>query len=551
MASLLARPIRAARSTCSSTSAASTTPTATRGFEVVFTSARWPKTPPPLEGPRRRRGPELARSTRHVRLEGARTGSSARPTTCSASFRGHPDLRRILMYPEFEGHPLRKDYPARRRSRSSSTATEKFGVRPRRSAARPTPFRPRRGHELQGRRSSRPAGEAPKKELMEPIDLDLEEGELELPAEPMRLNMGPSHPAMHGTVRIVLELDGETIDKVDVQIGYLHRGFEKMCERGTWAQVFPYVDRLNYVSPMLNNVGYALAVEKLLGMTGARALPVVPRDRSASSRASATTSRATAPWPWSSGRSRRSCGSSRPRDDLGHPRGGDRRAPDAQLRPRRRHGRSRRPPKLQGRWSARCPRVLGILAEARRCCSRTASSSTASRASGDLARRTRSRSGGRARCLAPTGVLDYDVRKDAPVPRSTARSSSTCRSAPPATTTTASCAASKRSGRDPHPRAVPATDAGRGPPSTSTTRASCCRPRGRLHDHRGDHPALQARDGGRQGARRRGVLVHRGRQRRARLLPRVRRQRHAVPRAHPAAVLSVHLQACRSSSRAT
>ncbi len=98
---------------------------------------------------------------------------------------------------------------------------------------------------------------------MEPIDIELEEGELELPAEPMHLNMGPSHPAMHGTVRIVLELSGETIEKADVQIGYLHRAFEKMCERGTWAQVFPYTDRLNYVSPMLNNVGYALAVEKL------------------------------------------------------------------------------------------------------------------------------------------------------------------------------------------------------------------------------------------------------------------------------------------------
>jgi NADH-quinone oxidoreductase subunit D len=98
---------------------------------------------------------------------------------------------------------------------------------------------------------------------MEPNDLDLEENELELPSEPMHLNMGPSHPAMHGTVRIVLELSGETIVKSDVQIGYLHRGFEKMCERGTWTQVFPYVDRLNYVSPMLNNVGYALAVEKM------------------------------------------------------------------------------------------------------------------------------------------------------------------------------------------------------------------------------------------------------------------------------------------------
>lgn len=102
---------------------------------------------------------------------------------------------------------------------------------------------------------------------MEPLDLELEEGELELPSDPMHLNMGPSHPAMHGTVRVVLELDGEIIKKADVQIGYLHRGFEKMCERGTWAQVFPYADRLNYVSPMLNNVGYALAVEKLAGIS--------------------------------------------------------------------------------------------------------------------------------------------------------------------------------------------------------------------------------------------------------------------------------------------
>src|SRR5208282_4883774 len=74
---------------------------------------------------------------------------------------------------------------------------------------------------------------------MEPIDIELEEGELELPAEPMHLNMGPSHPAMHGTVRMVLELSGETIVKSDVQVGYLHRGFEKMCglavpERCQW-----------------------------------------------------------------------------------------------------------------------------------------------------------------------------------------------------------------------------------------------------------------------------------------------------------------------------
>lgn len=100
---------------------------------------------------------------------------------------------------------------------------------------------------------------------MEPADdLAHDEAALELHADPMRLNMGPSHPAMHGTIRMVLDLDGETVVNLDVQPGYLHRGFEKSCERGTWSQVFPYADRLNYVSPMLNNVGWSLAVEKLL-----------------------------------------------------------------------------------------------------------------------------------------------------------------------------------------------------------------------------------------------------------------------------------------------
>jgi NADH-quinone oxidoreductase subunit D len=65
---------------------------------------------------------------------------------------------------------------------------------------------------------------------------------------------------------MVVDVDGEQIRNVDVQIGYLHRGFEKMCERGTWTQCFPYTDRLNYVSPMLCNVGFALAVEKLAGI---------------------------------------------------------------------------------------------------------------------------------------------------------------------------------------------------------------------------------------------------------------------------------------------
>jgi NADH-quinone oxidoreductase subunit D len=89
----------------------------------------------------------------------------------------------------------------------------------------------------------------------------------ELPTEPMVVNMGPSHPAMHGTIRMVLTLDGERVRHADIEMGYMHRCFEKEAEHATYSQVFPYADRLNYVSPMLNNVGWAMAVEKLLGMT--------------------------------------------------------------------------------------------------------------------------------------------------------------------------------------------------------------------------------------------------------------------------------------------
>src|SRR3990167_3847624 len=82
----------------------------------------------------------------------------------------------------------------------------------------------------------------------------------------MLLNVGPSHPAMHGVIRLIMELEGEKIKGVDVEIGYLHRAFEKMCETVMYAQCFPYTDRLNYVSPLINNVGFAMTVEKLLGI---------------------------------------------------------------------------------------------------------------------------------------------------------------------------------------------------------------------------------------------------------------------------------------------
>ncbi len=84
--------------------------------------------------------------------------------------------------------------------------------------------------------------------------------------EKMVLNMGPSHPSTHGVLRLLLELDGEIITKATPHIGYLHRGDEKIAENMTYTQFIPYTDRLDYLAPLANNVAYALAVEKLLGI---------------------------------------------------------------------------------------------------------------------------------------------------------------------------------------------------------------------------------------------------------------------------------------------
>jgi NADH-quinone oxidoreductase subunit D len=95
-----------------------------------------------------------------------------------------------------------------------------------------------------------------------------ESSELEahLQTKRMIINLGPSHPAMHGTVRMRVELEGETIVSADPEIGFLHRGFQKSCENVTWNQCLPYTDRLNYVSAIMNNLGFLKAVEKLIGL---------------------------------------------------------------------------------------------------------------------------------------------------------------------------------------------------------------------------------------------------------------------------------------------
>ena len=99
-----------------------------------------------------------------------------------------------------------------------------------------------------------------------PPEEDASELEAHLQTRRMMINLGPSHPAMHGTVRMRVELEGETIVRADPEIGFLHRGFQKSCENVTWNQCLPYTDRLNYVSAIMNNLGFLKAVEKLIGL---------------------------------------------------------------------------------------------------------------------------------------------------------------------------------------------------------------------------------------------------------------------------------------------
>ncbi|MFZ2494022.1 MAG: NADH dehydrogenase (quinone) subunit D [Thermoanaerobaculia bacterium] len=139
-------------------------------------------------------------------------------------FEGHSDLRRILCHEAFQGHALRKDYDATQRWILTERNIAKL---------------------------------APKIDPRYDVETDFER---------TTLNIGPSHPATHGTLRAAVILDGERIVGVDQEIGYLHRCFEKMSETHTYQQVIPYTDRLNYCSAVINNVGYCMAVEKLLGL---------------------------------------------------------------------------------------------------------------------------------------------------------------------------------------------------------------------------------------------------------------------------------------------
>jgi NADH-quinone oxidoreductase subunit C/D len=150
------------------------------------------------------------------------------------NFEGHPYLRRILMPPTWKGHPLRKDHPARATELESFTLSDEQQDREQ-DALR---FDPQRwGMQKTG------------------DDTDF-----------MFLNLGPNHPSVHGVFRIVLQLDGEEIVDAVPDIGYHHRGAEKMGERQTWHSYIPYTDRIDYLGGVVNNMPYVLAVEQLAGI---------------------------------------------------------------------------------------------------------------------------------------------------------------------------------------------------------------------------------------------------------------------------------------------
>ena len=168
-------------------------------------------------------------------------------------FEGHPDLRRILMPENYdEGFPLRKDFPLRGRFTRSEQV--------RRALNRST-------EDVYAREELALAGLLETEVPAGKPNVDADSGAVDfLAGEKMVINMGPQHPATHGVLRLVLQLDGETVVRCIPHIGYLHTGFEKTCEYREWNQVIPYTDRMDYLAPMLYNIGYALAVESLLGV---------------------------------------------------------------------------------------------------------------------------------------------------------------------------------------------------------------------------------------------------------------------------------------------
>lgn len=149
-------------------------------------------------------------------------------------FSGHPNLRRILLPPTWEGFALRKDHPAR------ATEMEPFSLDEEKQAQEQEAL------------------------LFRPEDWGMDRATDD--TEFMFLNLGPNHPSVHGVFRIALQLDGEVVVDAVPDIGYHHRGAEKMAERQTWHSYIPYTDRIDYLGGVMNNMAYVMAVEQMAGI---------------------------------------------------------------------------------------------------------------------------------------------------------------------------------------------------------------------------------------------------------------------------------------------
>lgn len=181
-------------------------------------------------------------------------------------FTGHPDLRRILMWEGFAGHPMRKDWKEAFYEEDVKPFKSRWPDGNHSYAEERTPYHDNVSFE---------AGFDPEKwtsdDSEEMLYASLKNYQATSPdgikTEHVLVNLGPQHPSTHGVFRVAAMLDGETIVRLKPVMGYLHRNHEKIGERNTYLQIMPYTDRLDYFNSMTSNWGYAMAVEKLMGVS--------------------------------------------------------------------------------------------------------------------------------------------------------------------------------------------------------------------------------------------------------------------------------------------
>ncbi len=181
-------------------------------------------------------------------------------------FTGHPDLRRILMWEGFSGHPLRKDWKEAYYEEDVKPFKTRWPEGRHIPAESKNPF----GDNIRypdGFDPEKWIPEDPEKALYGALAKIQVQDESGINTDHIIVNMGPQHPSTHGVFRVAVMLDGETIVSLKPVMGYLHRNHEKIGERNTYLMNMPYTDRLDYLSSMSNNFGYALAVEKLMNVS--------------------------------------------------------------------------------------------------------------------------------------------------------------------------------------------------------------------------------------------------------------------------------------------